>query len=227
MMAKDVRKVSREGVRLFGHRYYAPELYSRTHGVQVRYDINDLSSILVYSADGKYLICEAQRMDAIHPAANILGDDQDREALQTALRLKKDQERDASSIARGVLEDAMADQRRRMRELAPTPDKDKALDNDPTLPKAKLKSITQAKAHAREAKADAPAYTPPAQCQDITTELEKYEYLFGVKYRQGLPLREADREWMEQYEATDEFQEIAANRYERLRRFYERKVAQA
>lgn len=223
MQAKAVRKISREGIRLFGHRYYAPELYSRTHAVQVRYDLADLGSILVYDEDGKHLICEAPQTGRVHPAASLLGDAADRAALDAALCLKKDQEREASSVARGVLEASLADQRRRMQALeSPSTPESTA---PASLSQARIQSITQARDGARQARSEAPAYIPPDQIQTITTELERYEYLFGVAVRDGLPLREADREIMEQYEDTDEYREIAAARFERLRSFYQRRQA--
>lgn len=224
MMAKDIRKLSREGIRMFGNRYYAPELYSRTHAVQVRYDITDLRAILVYDKDGKHLICEAPRMEGIHPAASILGDDKDRLALDEALRLKKGQEREASTVVRGVLADALVDQRRRMAALEPptAPEQEKAA----PLSQQKLRAIKSAKAKAIQAKADGPTYTPPAEKHDIYTELDRYEYLFFLSVRDGLELREADQEWMEYYESTEEYAEVAARRFTKLRALYARQRKQ-
>lgn len=221
MMAKEVRKLGREGVRLFGERYYAPELYSRTHAVQVRYDINDLSSVLVYSRDGERLICEAPRMDKVHPAASLLGSEADKKHFQQSIQLKKEQEQDASMIVRGVLADAMSDQQRRMDELEarsktgqPEPRREKP------LPRSRILSIEKARSKARKKRESAPAYTPPEQVASITSELEKYEYLFTLRYRDGIALREADREWMEYYESTEEYREIAAPRFERRKALY-------
>ncbi|MEG6552657.1 transposase, partial [Desulfocurvibacter africanus] len=81
----------------------------------------------------------------------------------------------------------------------------------------------------RKARADRAArdYTPPAELPQIISELDKYEYLFGLAQRDGLELREADREWMANYEATEEYREVAANRFERLARLYARRRAKA
>lgn len=220
MMAKEIRKVTRDGIRLMGHRFYAPELYSRTHAVEIRYDLHDLERILVYSQDGQKLICEASRVGRVHPAADLLGNIEDRTALRQQLALKKAQEKDASSIARGVLEDAMADQNKRMRQLEGNKQELSApVDNTP-LPQSKVLSIEKARNEARRERETAPAYVPPAEKADITTELEKYEYLFDIAYRQGIPLREADREWMEYYESTEEFQTTASDRFSLLRKRY-------
>lgn len=221
MMAKEVRKLSREGIRMFGERYYAPELYSRTHAVQVRYDIGDLSSLLVYSEDGRDLICEARQVKGIHPAAELLGTEAHSADLREAISLKKQQEREASGVARGVLEVALADQRDRMRALQNEQVEPKAVSMMP-LSQSKVTSIETAKRQAQSKREASPTYTPPVQKPDIVNELDKYEYLFSLSVRDGLALREADREWMESYEGSDDFQRDAALRYERLRKYYAR-----
>lgn len=224
MMARKVTKITREGIKLLGKRYYASELYSRTHSAKIKYDINDLSAILVYTEDGKKLICKAKQVQAIHPAAEILGTDDDRAALKEAMGLKKRQERDASSVARGVLQDCIADQRRRMAELAPA----EAPCKQPPAPLSQkaVKAIENAKAKVLQAKADGPAYTPPEGILTINTELDKYEYLFKLAVRDGVVLREADQEWMEYFESTDDYAEVAARRFDQLRALYARQQQQ-
>ena len=227
MMGQHVTKITRDGIKLFGRRYYAPELYSRTHGVLVRYDLHDPESILVYDAQGKTLLCEARRVRGIHPVARILGDAQDLRELEQAVSLKKAQERDASSIARGVLNDALADQRRRMAELTEATVETAAIESGtaaPNLPQSKVRCIESAVRKARETR-EARDYTPPAELPHITSELDKYEYLFGLAQRDGLTLREPDREFMAAYEATEEYREVAQARFERLARLYARRRA--
>jgi len=232
MMGQRVTRITRDGIRLFGRRYYAPELYSRTHAALVRYDLHDASSVLVYDATGKTLLCEATRVPGIHPAASILGDEQDQRQLQDAIDLKKTQERDASSIARGVLEDALADQRRRMAELAESTQETTALESGtaaPTLPQSKVLRIESAVRQAREARADRDGrdYTPPAELPHIISEIDKYEYLFLLLHRDGIPLREPDQEFMAAYEAGEEYREVAQARFERLSQLYARRRAKA
>lgn len=219
MLAKDVRKVGREGIRLLGHRYYAEELSSMICGVQVRYDLDNLDSILVYSQGGGRLICEARRVDKVHPAADLLGNVQDQQELREQLALKQSQEKHDTNYVRGVLEDCLTDNRQRMSVLNTTKQNDtpKAA---PKLSADKVASIETARQLARAAREAAPAYTPPAEINNITTELEKYEYLFDITYRKGIALREADREWMEYYENTEEYAVVAAPRYDKLRQRY-------
>lgn len=231
MLGQRVTKITRDGIKMFGRRYYAPELYSRTHSALVRYDLQDSSSILVYDATGKTLLCEATRVAGIHPAASMLGDEQDRRALQQAIDLKKAQEHEASSIARGVLDAALADQRRRMTELSEATRETAAVEAGsaaPNLPPSKVRRIESAVRKAREERVTAARdYTPPAELPHIISELDKYEYLFGLAYRDGLTLREPDREFMAAYEAGQEYREVAQARFEGLARLYARRRAKA
>jgi putative transposase len=191
--------------------------------VQVRYDLDNLDSILVYSQGGGRLICEARRVDKVHPAADLLGNVQDQQELREQLALKQSQEKHDTNYVRGVLEDCLTDNRQRMSVLNTTKQNDipKAA---PKLSADKVASIETARQQARAAREAAPAYTPPAEVNSITTELEKYEYLFDITYRKGIALREADREWMEYYENTEEYAVVAAPRYDKLRQRYATKT---
>lgn len=221
MMAKHITKVTNAGIRLLGNRYYAPELHSRTHSVQIRYDIHDLDRILVYSEDGKRLICEAPRMGKVHPAADLLGSAKDQEELRRQLSLRKGQEKDASSIVRGVLDDAMADQQKRMQQIeAEKQELNPASNVSQPLPQSKVTSIEAAREKARIERETTPSYTPPEQKADILTEFEKYEYLFGIAYKDKVTLREADAEWMEYYESTEEYANTAAELFEKRKKLY-------
>jgi putative transposase len=221
MMAKAVRQIQRGGIRFNGERYYDPALHGRTHAAQIRYDLQDPSYIYVYSEDGSQLICKALQQNALHPAASILGTDQHREELKQAIALKKDQERDASRIARSVLDDALAANRNRM--IAIQSEKIEPQERKPApLSQSKVLSIESAKKKAQKQRDTAPTYVPPVQKTEIVNELDKYDYLFGLSVKRGLMLREADIEWMEHYESTDEYKRDVAPRYERLRKFYEK-----
>ncbi|WP_430735211.1 Mu transposase C-terminal domain-containing protein [Halodesulfovibrio aestuarii] len=219
MMAKAVRQVRREGIRFLNERYYDGMLHGRTHPVQIKYDLQDPSYILVYSEDGSEFLCKAQRQNALHPAASLLGTDQHREELKQAIDLKKQQEKDASSLARQVLADSLADQRNRMIVAQNEKIEPKAQEAAP-LSQAKVLSIESAKKKAQAKREQAPSYVPPAEKPEIVTELDKYDYLFMLSVKEGIVLREADREWMEYYESTEEYKLVAAPRYERLRKFY-------
>ncbi len=222
MMVKEYRRITREGIKLFGERYYAPELYSRTHSVQVRYDMHDMSCIHIYR-DGEF-ICTAPKVAKVHPAANLLGDEIHQAEFKKQVTFRKAQEKDAAGYVKGVLDSALEDQQQRMKELEVKKDEKPESKQPKPLTQAKITSIEAAKVKAMDARKDSPAYTPAAENPDILSELDKYEYLFTLAYRDGITLREADQEWMEYFETTDEYDNIKA-RCEQRKRFYARKQA--
>jgi len=89
MMSLEVKTIYRNGVKLFGTSYYHEALYGRQlDNVLIRYDVLETDSIFVYEQSGE-LICEATRVDKVHPAANILGTDEDLKVLQANLERKE------------------------------------------------------------------------------------------------------------------------------------------
>lgn len=232
MLHTEQRTLRRNGVSLFGRNYYAPELYNRKHPVLVKYDPQELDDqgevawVLVYDEHGRCL-CRADKVRGIHPAARLLGDERHQQELVAAIELKKGQEKRTATVARTLLERVVLPETARRMELVTAALPDPQAPKEPApLSKKTVQAIESVKAKALKAKADAPAYTPPAEKQDIYTELDKYEYLFGLSVRDGVPLREADREWMEIYESTEEYAEVAARRFDQLRALYARQQKQ-
>lgn len=223
MMVKKVAKLGREGIKLFGKRYYAPELYSRTHSVEVRYDMYDLSKIHVYR-EGEF-ICTAPVQPKAHPAAELLGNEEHKAEFKSQVTYRKQQEKDAASYTQSVLEDALNDHSQRLKEIEKAASPEQVVEPAPKpLSQAKVTSIKAAKAKAVEARKDAPAYIPPESNPEILDEIGKYEYLFTLAYSKGITLREPDQEWMEYFETTDDYENIKA-RCEQRKRFYARKQA--
>ena len=115
MMERTVRHIRRNGIRLLGQNYYDPALYGRRQPVVIKYDLQDPSAIYVFEPSGDF-ICAAHQVDKIHPAANALGDSKHQKALVEAIKMKRTQERDASIIARDLLENEVIPEHRRQME---------------------------------------------------------------------------------------------------------------
>ena len=184
--------------------------------------MHDMSCIHVYR-DGEF-ICTAPKVAKVHPAANLLGDEAHQAEFKKQVTYRKAQEKDAAGYVKGVLDSALEDQQQRMKELEVKKDEKSESAQPKPLTQAKITSIEAAKTKAMEARAAAPAYTPPEENPEILTELEKYEYLFELFYRDGISLREPDQEWMEYFENTDEYDNIRA-RCEQRKRFFVQKQA--
>ncbi len=228
MLSKDIRRIHKNGISLFGEDYYDSALYGRRHPVVVRYDRHSLDAVLVYDEAG-VLLCEARKVRKVHPAARILGNADDLAVLEDAIAMKKRQEKDASTLARDFLESVVVPEtQRRMDAVATTKKQSQAQDTvPPKLSAAKVQAIEAARDEHTRRKATAPAYLPPERKRDITTELERYDYLFHLLHRDGVTLRDEDTAWMKHYEQTDEFQTAGARRYAMLRDVFARRAGKA
>ena len=70
-------KIDRNGMRLFGNRYWSEELYGlRDRALVVRYDVLDQNRVWVFDEAGCELICVAEKavFSGVHPAAVAEGD---------------------------------------------------------------------------------------------------------------------------------------------------------
>ena len=95
MMSEQTRVVGRNGVRLFGRYYFNEALLPIKDTVTVKYDLADLSRVLVFDRKGKF-ICEAtdEINEAVHPAAKLLGTAEDVEKVTEKLRIKRGYEKE-------------------------------------------------------------------------------------------------------------------------------------
>ncbi len=103
LMTYEIKRIGRNGIRFQGKNFYDQALYGRRHPVIIRYDLQDLNSILVYEKTGEF-ICEAFQPPKVHPAATALGTASDRALLKEQIQLKRRQERDTTLFARDFLE---------------------------------------------------------------------------------------------------------------------------
>ena len=236
-MPEVARTINKDGFRLNGRLFWHEALASRRHPVLVRYD-DQLSphEVLVFTLDGKFLCTALDREHhriayGLHPAAGILGTAEQQSELRAALELKKGQERGSTATMRGMLQAVvLPETRARLEALeAATPMAPKAATIIPLKPSVTPEeeaALETAKAQAREAMQAAPAYTP----SDLKTwkdSPERYAYLFGVRFEQGLELVPADAAWMEAYEATPEYERYLRRRYDAFRELYNRQQGHA
>ncbi len=231
MLEKEIRTISKDGIRLFGKLFWHEALASRRHPVIVRYD-NVLSphTVLVYNRDGEF-ICEARDREhfriacGVHPAAGVLGTPEDQAELAEAIALKKQQERLAGANFRVMLEEVVLPEARKQTEaklqtakILPMPQSIK-----PALSFEEEAAIEAAKARARaeiDTKTSANFYIPSWQ-KRFGDEMERYEYLFFVRHEEGKELDARDAAWVEKYEATEVFQRYQKPRYDQLLELFE------
>lgn len=95
MMEHKTSALYRNGIRLFGHHYWNEKLFGYERGRKafvVRYDLMDTSRIWVFDESGKTMICEAESnvFAGIHPAARLLGSEEDVRKLSEAMTMKRE-----------------------------------------------------------------------------------------------------------------------------------------
>lgn len=220
MLQKEIRTISKDGIRLFGRLYWSEELANRRHPVMVRYDLQ-LSpfTVLVYDLEGN-LICEArdrhhyQIAAGIHPAAQILGTESQKQNLADALALKKRQEREAKSGIREMVESVILPEVQQ-RQISTT-FKARPIPERPETPMSPedIAAIEAAKEQARK-EIETGGYAP-SLTQRFADEPARYDYLFKALYEQGAELVPEDAAFMEAFEATPQFQRNFKQKYDGL-----------
>ena len=223
MLQKEIRTISKDGIRLEGRLFWHEALFNRRHPVLVRYDWQlSPHTVLVYDLDGNR-ICEARDRHhygiaaGIHPAARVLGTDAQRRDLTEALALKKQQERGAKAGIRRMTETIILPEARQrqvtgLQKAIPVP----ALEEKaPTLTATEKAAIEAAKAAGAQARAelDAPAYKP-SLFKRFPDEAARYDYLFTARHERGAELVPEDAAFMEYFENTPQFQRNFQTLYE-------------
>lgn len=85
MMAQEVKHIGRNGIRFLKADYFNDELYGIRGKAIIKYNLNDLSYIKVYSVKGEFL-CRADRVTGTHPLAEQLGDIKDIEDYKQKIK---------------------------------------------------------------------------------------------------------------------------------------------
>ena len=78
MLATEVKTIQRNGIRFLNCDYFDERLYGFKSKVLIKYNLFDLTSIMVYTPKGECL-CTAERVSETHPMAKLLGDVKDYE----------------------------------------------------------------------------------------------------------------------------------------------------
>lgn len=226
MMHQSIRTITKDGFRLNGRLYWDEALANRRHEILVRYDdYYDPYRVRVYDVQGRH-ICDAldrkQHKIAygVHPMASILGTEEQKLHLVESLELKKTMEKQARAPVKAMLEAVVLPEleaqnaRFALSTEAKTPENCEKMALDT---KALSDSERQAFFDEVEELANAtPSYTPSAQ-KIFRDRQARYDYLFNLKYQDGVELIFADEAWMQDYEQSDEFAKYHQEYYAQMR----------
>lgn len=108
MMSMEIRTITRNGISFLGRDFYDPALYGLRDRALIRYDLEDLSSVLVYDITGRKLICTAEARQSVHPIARIAGTQDDLALVKEQIRQKRELKKQTESAARAYVMEAPA-----------------------------------------------------------------------------------------------------------------------
>jgi putative transposase len=230
MLQKEIKTISKDGIRHLGRLYWHEALSSRRHSVLVRYD-DQLSphTVFVYDTHGNF-ICEARDREhykiasGLHPAARVLGTAEQQQDLSDAIELKRGQEKLAGANLRHMLNAVVLPEAQKMQAgiMQAEAAKRAPLPAAPRGKKLTAAEIAVIDAAAEKARADFDTNShqkstyKPAALMRFKDELAKYEYLFTQKHQHGAELVADDEAWMAVFEATPNFERNCKRRYDML-----------
>ena len=203
MMSMEPKGVpGRNGIPFMGRHYYDEALYGYRDRVMIRYDMEDLSRILVYDRTGSKLLCEAEPVKKVHPIARISGTKDDLEALKEASRRNGSLKKDTVSGARAYLADAP--------ELIALPERPSIDSAAPSAGKSKKpKVLPRGEAERIEAEAAKMKVLElhPKEETVYASEADRYEALLEMECMGHEPALD-DMQFMRYFEKTDIYKSL-------------------
>ena len=181
MMAREIKKIYRNGILFLKNNYYDEALFGYKKEVIIKYSLFNLSSIKVYKLNGEFL-CEAKRVESIHPLVNYLGEAKDIEDLKQKTKIKKQLEKRT--------EQEYINQIKRNQVHTPLLTMDlieKQNDDDLNQFRLEIKQEENSENF--------------SGC--FQTRFEKYEYLLNKE-----TLSKKEQDWISEYKLTDEYEQI-------------------
>ena len=181
MMAREIKKIYRNGILFLKNNYYDEALFGYKKEVIIKYSLFNLSSIKVYKLNGEFL-CDAKRVESIHPLANYLGEAKDIEDLKQKTKIKKQLEKRT--------EQEYINQIKRNQVHTPLLTMD-------LIEKQSEDELNQFRLEIKQEE-NSENFSGCFQ-----TRFEKYEYLLNKE-----TLSKKEQDWISEYKLTDEYEQI-------------------
>ena len=181
MMAREIKKIYRNGILFLKNNYYDEALFGYKKEVIIKYSLFNLSSIKVYKLNGEFL-CEAKRVESLHPLANYLGEAKDIEDLKQKTKIKKQLEKRT--------EQEYINQIKRNQVHTPLLTMD-------LIEKQSEDELNQFRLEIKQEENNENF----SGC--FQTRFEKYEYLLNKE-----TLSKKEQDWISEYKLTDEYEQI-------------------
>jgi putative transposase len=234
MLKKKIKTITKNGFRHLGHWYWHEALASRRHEVMIRYDDQfSRHTAFVYTLDGDFL-CESRDRDhykiaaGLHPAAKALGTPEQVQDLSDAIKLKKGQEKLARASMQAMCDAVVIPEVQRIqaqiinmeehkRIALPAPEKRMSAEDIAKFEAAKEKARVEFDTKSAE------KYKPAFLKRDLKNEMDKYKYLFHIRYEQNIELVPQDAAWMNVYEKSREYETYCKRHYETLKEVFRKR----
>lgn len=181
MMAREIKKIYRNGILFLKNNYYDEALFGYKKEVIIKYSLFNLSSIKVYKLNGEFL-CEAKMVESIHPLANYLGEAKNIEDLKQKTKIKKQLEKRT--------EQEYINQIKRNQVHTPLLTMD-------LIEKQSEDELNQFRLEIKQEENNENF----SGC--FQTRFEKYEYLLNKE-----TLSKKEQDWISEYKLTDEYEQI-------------------
>jgi len=209
MMAIKITSPGRNGVKVLGRDYYDAALYGYRKPLMVRYDIQDPSSVEIYTADGSRHICTAEPLAQVHPVARILGTPDDVARMKHQLKEKGSRKKETVQWARDFIENTPT--------LVPVPENAEA---STAAPKTRpMLGREEAERIEREvATAPSRVVALPSTKPRYESDAEHYEIALERECR-GEDLALEEMAFMRAFEKTQAYGELQ-ERFDFLREYY-------
>ena len=180
MMKTETKTINKHGITFLNMHYRSESILGLRDSVFIRYSLFDLSKIYVYSKKGEF-ICVANRVEKVHPMANILGNVRDMEEYKQQYQKQQKQFKKAKKefLKYFPKEEAVV--------WNINPEKQ-------VIQFEEIKKKSKRKLTDRERQMDRPIFQ---------TNYEKYEWLMN----NGCTNSE-DRKWIEAYKKSDEYNNL-------------------
>ncbi len=225
MLHKEVRTITKDGIKHLGRYYWDEALASRRHSILIYYDnVEFPHEVEVFDHDGNKICTARERgyykiASGVHPAARFLGSDEQQEELKEAIRLKKGQEKNATAAFKVMLENVVKPE---MQERMQALEIKKEVEEKPVYTAQKITQKEIAETTKAIAAAKAELAMPKAKPKPFfKDENARYDYLFKLLHEQGETLEESDVLWMEKMEQTPAFIRNCKRYYDQHLELYE------
>jgi putative transposase len=223
MMAKEKMQVHRNGVTFNGWHYYDEALYGIKDYVVGKYSLSDFSEIYCFYKN--QLLCVAKPIEKVHPMASESEYPKDHEAVKRIASLKHRVRRGTKNLL-NLIETGRGDLGESLQRSPEIAEVVKAIEDkqqpqtftsafvEDNAPSPQPSAASRCDSKPRDEGEKEIVVDPrsglnrPTDGTIFSCEIERYDWYMEVMKKDPALINEADRQWIAEYEATDQWMRI-------------------